>query len=58
MEKVKSAAMLDFLNDKYDLTSTVPNRESLSIDNTNLPPAAAARQIIEHFNLPGKPEVR
>lgn len=52
--KFKKADNLKLLNEileKYDLFSPVPLRKSLRIDNTNLSAEAAARQIIEHFNL-------
>jgi predicted kinase len=34
------------------LFATIPNRESLTIDNTHLPPDEAARQIAAHYGLP------
>jgi 2-phosphoglycerate kinase len=51
MGKAKTVEMMDFFHETYDLMSPVPDRESLIIDNTNLSAAAAAEQIIEHFNL-------
>ncbi len=51
MGKAKTVEMMDFFHATYDLVSPVPTRESLVIDNTNLPAQDAARQIIRHFNL-------
>jgi RNase adaptor protein for sRNA GlmZ degradation len=51
MGKAKTVEMMDYFHETYDLSSPVPKRESLIIDNTNLPAEEAARQIIEHFNL-------
>ena len=51
MGKAKTVEMMEFFHRTYDLTSPVPMRESLIIDNTYLSAADAARQIIEHFNL-------
>ena len=51
MGKAKTVEMMDFFHETYDLSSPVPDRESLIIDNTNLSAEDAARQIIEHFNL-------
>lgn len=48
------AATLDTLNEitsRYDIFSTVPGRESLTIDNTRLPPGEAARRVVEHYAL-------
>lgn len=49
--KAKTVEMMDFFHETYDLTSPVPDRKSLIIDNTNLSAEQAARQIIAHFNL-------
>ena len=51
MGKAKTVEMMDYFHETFDLCSPVPERESLIIDNTNLPAESAARQIIEHFNL-------
>ena len=51
MGKAKTVEMMDYFHETYDLASPVPERESLIIDNTNLPATDAAQQIIEHFNL-------
>jgi tRNA uridine 5-carbamoylmethylation protein Kti12 len=50
-EKVKTVELLDEVLDKYELFSTIPNRESLVIDNTNLSAEMVAKQIIEHLKL-------
>ncbi|HEY8560001.1 MAG TPA: hypothetical protein VIL74_06465 [Pyrinomonadaceae bacterium] len=52
--KAKTVEMMDFFHETYDLFSPVPDRESLIIDNTNLPAAGAAEQIIAHFDLAKK----
>jgi len=49
--KANNLEILNEILDKYDLTSPVPERASLQIDNTNLSPAAAARSIIKHYKL-------
>lgn len=51
MGKAKTVAMMDFFHATYDLSSPVPMRESLVIDNTRLSAEDAARRIIEHFSL-------
>ncbi|MDT5261839.1 MAG: hypothetical protein QOC61_843 [Acidobacteriota bacterium] len=53
--RVGKMAALDTLREvtaRYDIFSTVPERESLEIDNTDLPPAEVARLIISHYHLP------
>jgi hypothetical protein len=49
--KANNLAFLDEILDKYDLFLPVPGRDSLRIDNTNLPPEIVARKIIEHYHL-------
>jgi len=49
--KVNNLEILSEILDKYDLSSPVPERESLCIDNTNLPPQETVRKIIERFKL-------
>jgi 2-phosphoglycerate kinase len=49
--KAKTVEMMRYFFETYDLFSPVPERESLRIDNTNLPAEQTARQIIEHFGL-------
>ncbi len=46
-EKVKTVELLDEVLDKYELFSTLPNRESLVIDNTNLSAETVAEHIIK-----------
>jgi thymidylate kinase len=50
-EKIKTVELLDEIFLKYELFSTLPNRESLVIDNTNLSAETVAKQIIEHYQL-------
>ena len=49
--KAQNNEILGEILGKYDLSSPVPQRESLLIDNTNLSAAEAARKIVEHFRL-------
>jgi DNA polymerase III delta prime subunit len=52
--RVGKMASLDTLREvtaRYDIFSPVPGRESLSIDNTDLQPAEAARLIVGHYRL-------
>jgi hypothetical protein len=49
--KASTPEMVDFFFRTYDLFSPVPDRESLRIDNSELPPQEAAQQIIDHFDL-------
>jgi broad-specificity NMP kinase len=49
--KANNLNILHEILDKYDLSSPVPERESLQIDNTHLSPADVAQQIIKHFQL-------
>ena len=50
--KVRDVELLQLLLGQYDLYSTVPEYESLCIDNTDLAPQAAAALIVEYFGLP------
>jgi RNase adaptor protein for sRNA GlmZ degradation len=50
-EKVKTVELLEEVLDKYELFSTIPNRVSLVIDNTNLSAETVAEQIIKQFYL-------
>lgn len=52
--KMKSVELLKKTWEKYDLFSPVPFGDSLVIDNTNLSPETAARQIIGHFQIERK----
>ncbi len=49
--KANNLKILNEILDRYDLSSPVPERESLQIDNTNLSAEATARAIIEHFAI-------
>jgi len=49
--KVSTLELLREVMGRYDLFSTVPGRESLRIDNTDLAPEEAARRIVEHYDL-------
>lgn len=49
--KMASLDLLREVSARYDLFSPVAGRESLSIDNTALPPAEVARRIAEHYGL-------
>jgi shikimate kinase len=50
-KKIQDAETLGTILDRNDLFSTVPDRESLIVDNTSLDPVMAAELIIEHFGL-------
>jgi thymidylate kinase len=50
-EKVKTVELLGEVLEKYELFSTIPNRESLVIDNTNLSAETVANLIVEHYKL-------
>jgi hypothetical protein len=49
--KASRPEQMDYYFRTYDLFSPVPGRESLRIDNTDLPAEAAAQQIIDHYQL-------
>jgi broad-specificity NMP kinase len=49
--KANNLKILHEILEKYDLSSPVPERESLVIDNLNLSPETVANQIIKHFEL-------
>lgn len=49
--KVRSVEMMDEFFEKYELFSPVPGRDSLVIDNTDLPPDETAKRIITHYGL-------
>ncbi len=49
--KANNLEILDEILDKYDLSSPVPERTSLRIDNTQLPSEQTVRKIIEHFRI-------
>lgn len=47
--KASRPEQMDYYFRTYDLFSPVPGRESLRIDNTELPAEDAAQQIIDHY---------
>ncbi len=49
--KACTVEMMDHFLETYDLSSPVPYSDTFAIDNTNVPPADAARQIVEHFRF-------
>ncbi len=49
--KAQNTEILGEILGKYDLSSPVPQRESLLIDNTNLSAAETAQKIVEHFRF-------
>jgi hypothetical protein len=49
--KIKDRKLLDEIPDKHDLFSTIPEPESLVVDNTDLGAAETADLIIEHYKL-------
>jgi len=49
--KANNLEILDQILDKYDLSSPVPERASLKIDNTHLPPEQMVQKIIEYFKI-------
>lgn len=49
--KAASDEIMEYFFETYDLFSPVPDRETLRIDNTDLPPDKTAERIIEHFGL-------
>ncbi|PQV63397.1 hypothetical protein B1R32_11252 [Abditibacterium utsteinense] len=49
--KAKTVEQMRHFLRNYDLISPIPNRESLQIDNTNIPVETTAQRIIEHFGL-------
>ncbi len=59
--KVKNLGILKEILEKYDLSSPVPARESLCLDNTNTPAEEIADRIIKHYKLvetEGREEMR
>jgi hypothetical protein len=50
--KVHTLELVDRMQEQFDFSSPVPNRESLVIDNTNIPPEEVARRIVAHYSLP------
>jgi tRNA uridine 5-carbamoylmethylation protein Kti12 len=52
-KSVDSVEIVREWNARYALRTPIPERSSLSIDNTHLPAALAARQIAERYQLRG-----
>ncbi|MPZ48520.1 MAG: AAA family ATPase [Dehalococcoidia bacterium] len=51
MRKIDTVERIQRFVTQYELFTPIPGRESLSIDNTNVAPDEAARQIGEHYGL-------
>lgn len=49
--KLRDAEQLRALCRRYELAAPVPQRESVVLDTTQLPPAETARRIADHFKL-------
>ena len=49
--KARSVDLVRDWNERFDLFSPIPDRTSLSIDNSTLPPIEVARRIAEYFHL-------
>lgn len=49
--KANTVEMMDKFLETYDLSSPVPDFDTLVIDNTDLPPVEAAERIIGHFGF-------
>lgn len=52
--KAASEEIMEYFFETYDLFSPVPDRETLRIDNTELPADKAAERIITHFGITEK----
>ena len=50
-KSVSSVNLVRDWNARYDLLTPIPNRNSLSIDNTNLSAALVAQMIAQHYEL-------
>jgi len=50
--KLASIRGLQRVLEGADLLAPIPGRDDLIIDNTDLPPGAAAQRIVQHFGLP------
>ena len=53
--KLTDPDSVDTSHERNDLLSPFPGRETLSIDNTGVPPSDVAEQIIRAFGLPTPP---
>lgn len=49
--KANTVEMLETFLETYDLSSPVPYGATLTIDNTDLSPTAAAERIVQHFGF-------
>lgn len=52
--KLTDPESIERSNERWDLLSPLPGRETLIIDTTKLEPAGAADRIIKHFGLTAK----
>lgn len=50
-QKTRSVELVRSWNERSDLFTAIPGRESLSIDTTSMPPAEAAEKIARHYAL-------
>lgn len=50
--KLASLDTLRELSERYDISSPVPGRASLEVDNTALSPEEVARLVVGHYHLP------
>lgn len=51
MRKLTDPGSVDTSQERNDLLSPLPGRETLVIDTSDIPPAEAASRIIEHYGL-------
>ncbi len=49
--KLTDPDSIETSREKWDLFSTLPGRNTLEIDTTNVPPTESARRIIDYFGL-------
>jgi hypothetical protein len=50
-QKLGNADGLEAALERWDLYTPIPDSDTLSIDNTHLPPGQVAERIIDHFGL-------
>ncbi|NOT47484.1 MAG: AAA family ATPase [Acidobacteria bacterium] len=50
-KKANTVEMIEKFLETYDLSSPIPDSDTLVIDNTSVSPDAAAGRIVEHFRL-------
>lgn len=50
-QKLTNAEGLEEALQRWDLSTPIPGVDTLTIDNTNLPPAQVAVQVVDHFGL-------